>query len=357
MKHFNVIELNQMLDMLTDFFNSMHQRQITVGGCVGTTIIKDVLDTATAFCQFEKILVIEGCNDYVMSTKIPIVNYIYYADLFAEVICDGIIPWDPFKPAIMNPKHEYRKYVDTVVLGYYDAIVISNAHQIPKEYLNMIYHNFSGKIVTIVDPFDINGEEYCGVPTIVDTLQKQSLLIATARKLYDIDTRAIEKRSKGILVQRKINRRSIGKMDECQYITDDAGFAESIRMKQYQTNLRRNHKVFVTSEHLFMYPDSIGGRRCVTANSLLIAFNTTSKPLQRFRIHSSKLLVNAEISYKLDVPAHIMRVIPANILTVPQSCYHRYHHSVFIQTTSDRRTKRYYYSLLKNSTNLTICRI
>ena len=346
-----------MIDFLTNFFNSNSNRQITVGGCIGTTIVKDVIDAATAYCQFEKLLVIEGCNDYVMSVRIPVVNYIYYADLFAEVITDGMLQWNPFKPAIMNPKHEYRKYVDTTLLRYYECVVINNAHLIPQDYLNQILSNFSGKIVCIVDPFDIEGETYASYPVVVDTLQKQSVLSATARNLYNIETRSINKKIRCGLDRRKINRRSIGKMDDCQYITDDKDFCELIRLKQYQTSLRRNHKLLVTSDHIFVYPDSQGGRKCITKNALLVAFNTSSRPLQRFRIHSSKLMINAEVSYTMNEPSHIIGVKPANILMVEESIHHRYHHTVFVQTKTTFKTKRYYYSLLKNSNNLTICRI
>lgn len=355
-KFANIVSLDEMIDILTDFFNTLVDRRLVVGGCAGTTILKDVLDCATSYCEFKHLLVLDGCSDNVVSMDKPICNYMYYADLFAEVIVDPVAPFDPFKPTILNPKTEYHKVVDTVLLGYYDCIVINNAHYIPSEYIQQIYANFAGKIVCVVDPFDINGELFAGFPTIVDTLIKQSPKIATARNLYGIETRAIDKRIRGIVERRKLNKRAIGKLDENQYVTDSVELAESIRLKQYQTSLRRRHKLLVVSDHMFMYPDQSGGRRNITRDALLVTMNPTAHPYGKYRIHGSKLILQADVSYKDDVPSHIMRVKPANILHVNEFYKHKFGQIIFVQTERSRDTRRQYYSLLKNSVNLIICK-
>ena len=355
-KFANVVGLDEMIEILTDFFNTLVDRRLVVGGCAGTTILKDVLDCATAYCEFKHILVLDGCCDNVVSMEKPIYNYMYYTDLFAETIVDPIAPFDPFKPTIMNPKTEYRKMVDMVLLGYYDCIVINNAHYIPTEYLQKIYANFAGKIVCVVDPFDINGELFARFPTVVDTLIKQSPKIATARNLYGIETRMVDKRIRGIVEQRKLNKRAIGKMDENQYVTDSIDLAYTIRLKQYQTPLRRRHKLLVSSDHLFIYPDQSGGRRSITRDALLVVTNPTAHPYGKYRIHASKLIVQADVSYKDDIPSHVMHVVPANILHVNEFYKHKFGNIIFIQTEKTRDTRRQYYSLLKNSVNLIICK-
>ena len=354
----NILELYQMIDTITDFFHDITHQTLTVGGCVGTQLLKYVLDCTTAYCPFKKVLVIDGCNDHVLSTlNKPIVNYLYYLDLFAETFVDGLIPYDPFKPAIMNPKPEYHKFVDTTLLQYYECVIINNAHLIPKEYRTKIVNEFHGKIVQIVDPYDLDGELFVGIPMITDTLQKQSSMVALARHLYGIDTRAIDKRIKGSFVQKKLNKRTIGKMDENQYVTDDIDFAYMIRNKQYQVPMRKRHKLIVSSNHLFVYPDQIGGRRNIGKNALLVAGSMVPRPKAQFRIYASKLTIFADVSYDADVPAHIMHVTPANILTVEEARHHRYNHTVFVQTKQDYMTRRCYYTLLKNSINMTACQM
>lgn len=358
MLHQNIVELYQMMDLLTDFYNDLTRKSIIVGGCIGTQILKYALDCTTAFCPFKKVLVVDGCNDYVLSTlNKPITNYLFYLDLFAETIVDGIIPYDPFKPAIMNPQHEFGTFVDKPLLQYYDCMIINNAHLIPSDYRSKLINGFHGKIVQIVDPYDLDGEFFLGVPTIVDSLQKQSTMIGFARHLIDVETRSIDKRVKGTLDQKKINKRSIGKMDDNQYVTDDIDLAYSIRQKQYQTSLRKRHKLFVSSNHLYMYPDQIGGRRNIGKNALLIVWSTTQRPRQQFRIYASKLTICADVSYQVDVPIHQMHVTPANILMVGEARHHRYNHTVYVQTKDDHMTKRRYYALMKNSINMTICQI
>jgi hypothetical protein len=355
-KFANVVGMDQMLDLLTDFFNTLIDRRLVVGGCAGTTILKDVMDTATAYCEFKKILVLDGCCDNVVSMTKPIINYMYYADLFAETIVDSIHPFDPFKPTIMNPSTEYRKVVDTTLMSYYECIIINNAHYIPSEYIQQIYCNFAGKIVCIVDPFDVNGELFARFPTVVDTLIKQSPKIATARNLYGIDTRGIDKRIRGVIEHRKVSKRTIGRMDDNQYVTDSVDLTWEIRKRQYETTLRRRHKLLVTSNHLFMYPDQSGGRRCITRDALLIASTPTARPYGKYRIHASKLIIQADVSYTDDASGHIMHVTPANILHVNDCYKHKFGQIVFVQTERTNQTRRQYYSLLKNSINLIICK-
>jgi hypothetical protein len=107
---------------------------------------------------------------------------------------------------------------------------------------------------------------------------------------------------------------------------------------------------------MFMYPDQSGGRRNITRDALLVTMNPTAHPYGKYRIHGSKLILQADVSYKDDVPSHIMRVKPANILHVNEFYKHKFGQIIFVQTERSRDTRRQYYSLLKNSVNLIICK-
>lgn len=354
----NVVEIYQMIDILTDFFNDMTKQTITVGGCVGTHLLQDALDCATVYCPFKKVLVVDGCMDYVLSTlNKPIVNYLYYMDIFAECMVDGILPHDPFQPKILRPAREYRKYVDTTLFRYYECLIINNAHLIPNEYRLQLLNQFHGKIVQIVDPYDLNGEVFYNIPVVVDTLQKQTSIIALARNLIGVETRSIDKRIKCGFDQRKINKRSIGKIDDNQYVTDDIGFAEMIREKQRQSVLRKSQKLFVVSDHLYTYSDQQGGRRNIGKNALLITWSATQRPAPQYRIYGSKLTICMDSTYQPNGPNYMVYTVPANILMVEEAYHHRYQHTVFVQTQQNHMTRRYYYALLKNSMHLTVCQM
>jgi hypothetical protein len=98
---------------------------------------------------------------------------------------------------------------------------VNHAELIPRDYLNALRKTFAGRILFIVDPLDANGIYYNGIPTIVDSLTKQSPLIALARSLYNIDTRAVDRKVKGSFKEIKVSKRSVGKIDINQYITND----------------------------------------------------------------------------------------------------------------------------------------
>ena len=354
----NILEIYQMTDLLTDFFNTANRRILTVGGCIGTQLLYDVLDCATAYCPFKKILILEGCQDYVLSVgKKPLPNYLYYLDLFVDTIVDGILPNDPFRVKFGPTKLEFQTVIDGMLLRYYDLVIIHNAHLIPSFYVNEIHRVFPDKIVQIVDPFDLDGELFYGIPVVTDSLQKQSPIISLARHIIGVETRAIDRRIPCSFNIQKLNKRSIGKIDDWQYVTDNLDFAMSIREKQYQSKLHTYQKLFVTSDHVYPYTDQLGGRRMLGKNALLITWSLRNFQTPQFRIYGSNVFAYADVSYTEDVGQHTMHVTPANILMVDEAKHHRYTKLVFVQTEQTQFTRRHYYSLLKNATNVVVCQM
>lgn len=358
MPNFNIIEINEMIDMLEDYVNTNRNSAVpfAVGGMAGTMIFRHVIDAVlSAHYKFSEVLIIEGCQDYIGLSKTPYNNnYIYYADLYDDIYDNPIIPYNPWLPEIYNFKPSMHRMLNSSIIDNYNVIIINNAHLIPPDFINDITYNFSGKIISVVDPFDMNGEIFTNVPCITDTLNKVSPIVAMARSSYDVDSRAIDKNIPGRITEvKKINKKSIGKIDDKQYITNDAYLCDIIRSKQLQSPFRKNQKLFVTSNFINININESKRGHSLTKNSMCI-IESTAAPLMRLRIYSTKINYYGDVSYSNNPPISKIQVVPANILMIDQSAYHRYNHSALI--LNDDIGLRERYSILKNSNNLTIAR-
>lgn len=340
-----------MIDNLDDFFSNDRYSSYIVGGCAGTFVFKYMIESAMNMFPFDKILVVEGCQDYIGLLKDSLNNHYYYADLFVDEMINPSMPYDAFKASWLNPKPEYIQRLNTPMTNNYDCMIIKDAHLIPRKFIEEIFREFSGKVGMIVDPFDIDGEIF-DVPTVIDTLNKLSPIIAMARSMYDIETRAVDKCVRGNVTESKINKRSIGKMDDKQYITNDESLCDIIRHKQYQSSFRKHQKLFVTDKKINMNVNFNHRGHALTNNSMVVIDSSTSRPLMKLRIYSSKIIYASDVSYSENNPAGTIRVKPANILMINESHYHRYNHSVLI--CNGQLTKRQMYSILKNSNNITV---
>lgn len=348
----NICEIHEMIELLEDFYNKPLQRTIVVGGIAGSFIFKHAIDAALTVYPFEKTLVVEGCQDYIGIAKCQMHNFVYYADLFTDVLFDPLQPYDPFKPVMFNPKPSYGKRLNMMMIEKYDLIIINDAHLIPRVYIDSIVKNYYGKVCIIVDPFDINGEMYTGCPTITDSLNKLSPMIGLARETYNVDTRAIDRTVKGSITESKISKRSIGKIDDKQYVTNDEYLLDLVRHKQLQSVFRKNQKLFVTSERINSNIEEGQRGQALTKNSMCVIVSASSKPLMKLRLFNSKMFCYGDVSYLDNPPENVIQVKPANILTLEESAYHRYNSTVLI--CNDPITQRQKYSILKNSNNITI---
>lgn len=369
----NIIESNEMIDLLDDFLsdnNSMIKSstasKLVIGGMIGTNLMNDALNSALAYYSLNDILFIQGCQDYIdllNEKNCQVYNqYIYYAELFTEVMIDSIVQHDPFKPRILNPTNEYKKIINTQILQNYSVIIINDTHLIPDAYLDTICQNFIGKIICIVDPFDVYGESYSNVPTVVDSFNKITPVNALARETYGIETRIINKKAKGVISTAKLGIRSIGKIDNKQYITKDPEIIDMVRHKQLRVPIRKNHKVFVTGNALYesLNSNSVMKHNVVTKNSMVLVDTVQTKPLMKLRIYSSSRTFYGDLVY-IDEPfvRHQCNILckPANILSVDESVFHRYKHTVLVSTDGSHFTLRERYSILKNSMNITIVKM
>lgn len=370
-----IYELNEMIDHLDHFFESSH-RVTMVGGIVGTPIERFVLDAATKTTPFSKVLVLNGCQDYIGLMKTRLDNVLYYADIVIDNIVDSFLPIDIWKPSILRPDTEYSQRFDTVLLSRFDIIVVFNTQLLPASFVTGLNNTFSGKIIYVCDPLECNeflnpGNTDCiyhntgfDVPTIVDSLEKLSPIMAMARNVFGFETRSIDRKVGGTISEiRKINKRTVGRIDDCQYITNDFQLLLDVQQKQKDSPFRKNQKVLVfndTTRSVLRSTSTTGERISLTNNSMLVVSNPNSRPLMQMRVYNSKSICGVDVCYTNDdIPIAIrpigsLHVVPANILATHSIAVpgHRFNKTVLILTSP--LTKSIKYSILKNSNNVIV---
>jgi hypothetical protein len=342
----NVIDIHEMIDLIeTHFYGSWgSDNTLIVGGVAGTSIFKNAIHSCMKHYDFIRILVLDGCRDYIGLLRKPVVNYMYYLDVFYSVRIPSLSSIEhPFYKPALKQKEQVQLVLDETKLRGYNALIVNHAELIPRDYLNALRKTFAGRILFIVDPLDANGIYYNGIPTIVDSLTKQSPLIALARSLYNIDTRAVDRKVKGSFKEIKVSKRSVGKIDINQYITNDDLILESVRDKQLRSNFRRNQKFITMNDDVQLFCDQDGAPIIIGQNSML-SISTTSKPLMKVRIHSSTRQFYSNLSYVDN--GYGLYVKPANIMSIPESLHHRYQ-SIIVMLGERPPSTRDWYSLMK----------
>jgi hypothetical protein len=342
-----------MIDLIEDHFSPTWGRNhvLTVGGIAGTKIFKIAIDACMKYHPFEKILVVDGCQDYIGLLRKPVPNYIHYMDLFRSVripaIEEQLRPMHTFP---MELKSGYQMELADMLMRGYDALIINNAHLIPSTCRTALAKYFPGYVLEIIDPLDFNGTDFHEVPTLHDTLAKQSPLIAMARSMYGVDTRAIDRKVRGDFKKVKMTKRGIGKIDANQYVTNSYDVLNQIQSKQLSSQFRRNQKFVVASEELRMMNDQ-DNLPVVVGPGTMLSITTASKPLMKLRIHSSTRQVYSTLSYTYTEKA--LYVKPANIIMADDACHHRFN-SIVIVLGEEPMTNRLWYSLLKIANTITI---
>jgi uncharacterized ubiquitin-like protein YukD len=368
----NIIEINEMMDQLTDFFNitlsRCDQHIAYVGGICGSPLLKTILDAATAYTSFDKILIVDGCVDYVYMQKKDkhVVNHVPYKNLFQDVfVCEE--PYDPFNLKLVSTEKAIEKKVDHQFLQAYDVMVIYNAHLMEHEFVQALATSFCGKVVIAVDPFDVGCELWISVPTIIRSFNKVAPMIAMARNVWNVETDMINKQAKGGVFNGKIRRSSIGSLQDRVYVTCDKLLIDQVRAKQNMKQIKRNQKFIITDNRTLVALDDDKFRHHISYGDILVA-GTQSEHNARnpYRLyHSDKWMY---LNLRRDVPttsqfaiegstAHQMKAVPGNILDVDIAKRHKFGNVIFIQTDGFITDIRTMYMLMKNSVTLTVCKI
>lgn len=350
-----VIEINEMIDVLDDFCRN-DKHSIVVGGIAGTEIERYTLESVTGVTSWDKVLVLQCCQDYMGLMKEQLPNVIFYGDLFYDEMVDPLLPRDPWRPDIFDMDAEYVTKIRADRIANYEFIVVLNAHLIyDGRWRKMIEDNFSGKIIYIVDP--IEGRMGRRVPIITDTLMKVSPMIALARAAVQVDTRSVDRKVHGTLNEvSKMSKRSIGKLDDKQYVTNDFQLLFEIREKQEKNFVRKNQKVLIDCNNPIISNANSNGLITLMPKSMLVVKNPNSRPLMTHRVYNSKTEFYMDISYFPGalLPKSTVQVVPANIITIDEMKAHRFNHVVMCMRDKSHLTPFEKYVLFKNSNNVTI---
>lgn len=349
----SAVEISEMIDLLEDHFSPQwgNNQLLVVGGIAGTAIFKHAIHACLKSHDFQHILVVDGCQDYIGLLRKPVYNYIYYMDMFmSETIQSIEEQMRPFHKFPMEMIGGYRYHIRENLIYQYEAMIINNAHLIPNEFLSAIHKYFPGIILEIVDPLDLNGIDFHNIPTLYDSLSKQSPLIAMARSMFGIESRVIDRKIKGDFKHVKMSRRGIGKLDVNQYVTNSPSILKQIQYKQIQSQFRRNQKFIVDSDEIRIVSDQ---NNCLTTigPKTMLSIMTVSRPLMKLRIHSSSREVYSTLSYTNTRKS--LYVKPANILSIDDAIHHRFH-SLIVVLGEEPMTNRVWYSLLKIANTITI---
>jgi predicted DNA-binding antitoxin AbrB/MazE fold protein len=127
-----------------------------------------------------------------------------------------------------------------------------------------------------------------------------------------------------------------------------------IQQRQYDAPFRKNQKVMVNENMIDVMLENGVRKATLTANSMLVMQNPTSKPLMKLRLYNSKIIYAADVTYAEGVmkPKGTISVKPANIIHVSRLTHHRFNNVVFV--LGDHTYKTEQYTVLKNSNNVII---
>ena len=348
------LDISAMIDKVETFIEGGWRTDtcLTVGGMAGTLTFKNVLNAIVKTVDFNKIMIVDGCRDYIGLARRSVPNYLFYQDLFRHMPSPDLIDLvDPMRVRVVFPKEGHILYFNTNMVKNFDVMLVNNAQLIPHEYMKMIKTQFCGKLVLIVDPFEIHAENYAREDYVTDVLSKQSMNIAFARSLFDVETRAIDRKVRCSCEQIKMARRSIGKADTKQYITNSDAVLNEVREKQYRIGAARRNMRFVLKEDYITFLPDQDERLITLGPQTMFSVMSVTKTLLKLRIHSTQSQIWSSISYKPKTGG--LYVEPANIISLDQAVHHRFKDVVMV-LGEEPMTKRQWYTLLKIANNISI---
>jgi hypothetical protein len=351
-KLYPILTIDQMCDGFDDFLHS--DRQVFyAGSIIGCELLKYISALAKTYSVTDRILIIEGCQDYICLMGGPAM-YVYYEDLYdIKAIPDKEI--DVFKKSWNPITYTTKAELDLRRVTGIRLIIIRHANLIPDDVLNDIKANTNCKIVIMFDPYEIDGERFAGYGTIVDSLTKQSPLIGYTRHIVGATNLGIDNRIRGGVDKVRLSKRSYGRIDNSQHICNDPEIVSEIKNKQISNTIRKNQKFLVTDDRHINGADNVINPTAITRNSLvtLISNNRISP---KFVMHNSKFVYGMTVTYdqqhlfeKSDVT-----VTAGNILSIKEASYHRFKDITYIHNKNIPMSLREKYTLLKNSLNVKI---
>lgn len=354
---YNIIEISEMIEKLQDFACNENEQVFYCGGIVGTDIFRYVARAAILARDVTKeIMFIDGCQDNVVLNRNKPIRYLYYRDLFFDLIT--LSSTDTFAPNF-DPVQQYvSKVLDKEKFFGVDVIVINNAQLIEYEYLDEILKQVTCKVFVVSDPFDVGGFPFSVYPTITDSLSKQNWMTAYSRRLYGVESRGIEKRFKCGITKIKLAKRSYGRMDMTQHITNNPVVLKEVNDKQRNSPLKKNQKFIITDKRSSMsYKGNQPGESNFHTGTIMTLDNNTGD-LPLFRMHNCQLVQRFNITYEQTSKLYAgTNVNPANMISVEDAVFHRFRDTTFVYDQNISLDIRYRYSLIKNTVFLRVIEI
>ena len=355
------IEISELIVMLEEFFEGEKETIFDVGEMVGCNLLRYAAEAAVKYVQFNNILFVSGSPDPAYASERK--NFVFWKWLFFDFIIDGVRDVKPTldAPTFKYNRQEYEPRLIPSTIHDYSVIIINQAQLIPKSYMDMLTESFSGQIVRIYDPFDILGE-YVDVPLrCLDTFEKLPLTLGYARSLYGIETRNINKRAKNTLSFGSIKRRSIGRIDESQFVTRDYDLRSECNDRQMSVPFRKNQKVINVDNRLNIVKDSIYQHVHSLGWGTLLHISYVNEDYVRCRIHSSRAEFNEHLSYEFKpfiTSPDTLIVKPANVIDTGTILNMYYFKQIIYVVTKEEPvlSVREQYTLLKQSQNLIIAK-
>lgn len=348
------IGISELIDRVETFIEGgmRTESNMTIGCMAGTSGFKMILNAVLKTIDFNQILIADGCRDFIGLLREPVPNYIFYQDMFRhDAVPDLFEIMDPMRVRFVYPKQGYQLRAVTTYLSNYKVMLVNNAQLIPDNYLEILQKYFCGKLILIVDPFEMGMEKFAHVPTVLDSLEKQSKNIAFARSLYQVETRATDRKVKCSFDKVKMRRTSVGKIDDKQYITNSKAVLDTIREKQYKTSTYRKNMKFITKQPNISFVESADHDIITIGPHTMFSISSVTKPLLKLRIHSAKTQFWSSVTYK-DTGTGII-VEPANIISLEQARHHRFNNAVMV-LGEEPMTTRQWYTLLKLANHISI---
>ena len=190
---------------------------------------------------------------------------------------------------------------------------------------------------------------------------KESLVIKikeAAKSSIGFDSRAVDYKVRGTLTEtNKINKKTIGKIDDKQYITNNFDIYREVYDKYLDLPIRKNQRLIVRDNIVdVMFADN-HRKATLVRDSMIVVDNMNTRPLMKMRVYNSKTIYSVDVTYMdgMMKPKNAITVKPGNILYAYDHDFvkHRYNHTVMI-LGSNELSKAARYALLKNSNNVTI---
>lgn len=354
-----IVEINQMINIIEDFMSNEWIKEIDIGGCVGSNIFRICMETVTGFCNFRDIMIIEGCQDFIEMQNEFLPNHIFYGEMVATGWTNDLREFERNYAKFLRSEPS----IETLArdMSEYRLIVFNDSHLIPDKYKDIVRNTFPGKIINVVDPYDYDAAHYSHAPTVVDSIHKLSTIQAYARKLFNIDTRAIDKNI--ICRVREVGRipvRSVGKQDRNQYVTPYKPIIDFVKSRR-NDSVKRGQTVICRSNFINTYEDKIGMH--VFTDKSIGTIQTNRQPinsLYKVRLHNSKNCINCDLTMDSENVKHYETLVEsASIISIDDMHHHKFNSIVLVLPEDGRTdytgiTNRELYSVLRCTNDLAI---